>query len=111
MNALAPTAATFPHKRSLTTPHYDHITPPVEGKPHGMFSSGVTDDRNIYEQYDVPPHLLAMGRRMTEPGALRSMVSKDDIPARTRQGDGLGNYNQGIPEQNRVFPERILSGE
>lgn len=72
-------------------------------------------------QYDrgfsapTPPHLAAMGRRLSEPGMLEGLASQADITARSRVGQGLGgiprNPAQAIPESNRVFPERILSGK
>lgn len=65
--------------------------------------------------YDAPPHLVALERRMSEPGALQGIFNKMDISARARNGQGLGGHwnpldRQAIPEENRVFPERILSG-
>lgn len=64
---------------------------------------------------DLPLQLEAMSRRMTEPGAIASIMNTMDISARTRLGQGLGKQwntydRQAIPEENRVFPERIRVG-
>jgi hypothetical protein len=67
-----------------------------------------------FSGYGTPPHLAAMGRRLSEPGMLQGLVNQADISARAKLGQGIGgvprNPSQAIPEQNRVFPERILSG-
>ncbi|CAD6577280.1 MAG: hypothetical protein TREMPRED_001898 [Tremellales sp. Tagirdzhanova-0007] len=96
LTAFSPTAANFLHDRSLRAPNYDFIIPTVEVSAPGISSSRNTAKRDSYNQHDGPPHLSPMSRRMMEPGS--------------RQGDGLGTTNQAIPEQNRIFPERILSG-
>jgi len=63
----------------------------------------------------TPPHLAAMGRRIAEPGTLQGLANQADIRTRARLGQGLGgvpkNPAQAIPEENRIFPERVLSGE
>jgi len=63
----------------------------------------------------TPPHLAAMGRRLSEPGMLQGLASQADIRTRARLGQGLGgiprNPSQAIPDENIVFPDRILSGE
>nr|XP_019042789.1 hypothetical protein I302_08496 [Kwoniella bestiolae CBS 10118]OCF21719.1 hypothetical protein I302_08496 [Kwoniella bestiolae CBS 10118] len=65
--------------------------------------------------YETPPHLLALSRRLHEPGTVEGLVNNADIEARARQGQGLGghwnlNDRKAIPAHNRVFPERILTG-
>nr|XP_019013455.1 uncharacterized protein I206_01522 [Kwoniella pini CBS 10737]OCF52236.1 hypothetical protein I206_01522 [Kwoniella pini CBS 10737] len=65
--------------------------------------------------YETPNHMLALGRRLHEPGTVQGLINNADIEARARQGQGLGghfnaNDRKAIPAQNRVFPERILSG-
>ncbi|WWC90114.1 uncharacterized protein L201_005047 [Kwoniella dendrophila CBS 6074] len=65
--------------------------------------------------YETPAQLLALGRRLHEPGTVQGLINNADIEARARQGQGLGghwnnNDRKAIPAQNRVFPERILSG-
>ncbi|WWC61201.1 uncharacterized protein I303_103781 [Kwoniella dejecticola CBS 10117] len=65
--------------------------------------------------YEAPQHMLALGRRLHEPGTIQGLINNADIEARARQGQGLGgHYNphdkKAIPAPNRVFPERILSG-
>jgi len=107
--ATIPTGAT-----SDTT--YRYKTPPGETSFQGMRHSDGPRESGGYAYHETPPHLTAMGRRMTEPGALQSIVNRCDISARSRQGHGLGSSysphdKQAIPEQNRVFPERIVSGE
>jgi len=56
-----------------------------------------------------------MGRRLSEPGMLQGLASQADIRTRARLGQGLGgiprNPSQAIPDENIVFPDRILSGE
>lgn len=63
----------------------------------------------------TPLHLTAMGRRLSEPGMIADLASRADISARARLGQGLGGIprspSQAIPEQNRVFPERVLARE
>ncbi|KAK6902840.1 hypothetical protein I203_108100 [Kwoniella mangroviensis CBS 8507] len=65
--------------------------------------------------YDTPAHLLALSRRLHEPGTVEGLINNADIEARARQGQGIGghwnaNDRKAIPAHNRVFPERILSG-
>jgi hypothetical protein len=56
-----------------------------------------------------------MGRRLSEPGMLQGLASQADIRTRARLGQGLGgiprNPSQAIPDENIVFPDRILSGK
>ncbi|RXK40590.1 hypothetical protein M231_02045 [Tremella mesenterica] len=68
-----------------------------------------------YPERPLPSHLEAMSRRMSEPGTIAGIMNTMDISARSRLGQGLGRQwnpydRQAIPEENRVFPERILSG-
>ena len=83
--------------------------PPMARRPDIVSSTGIDPQR------DPPPHIAAMGRRISEPGTLESIMSKLDISVRTRMGQGIGgpyypHDKQAIPEGNRVFPERILLG-
>lgn len=68
-----------------------------------------------YSLLTTPLHLTAMGRRLSEPGMIADLASRADISARARIGQGLGGVprspSQAIPEQNRVFPERVFAGE
>jgi hypothetical protein len=52
---------------------------------------------------------------MSEPGMLQGLTGRADIAARTRVGQGIGgvprNPAQAIPEINRIFPDRIISGK
>ena len=69
-----------------------------------------------FVKHGTPSHLIAMSRRMDEPGALMSIVNRCDISARSLQGQGLGSYHsvhnkQIVPEQNIVFPQRVAAGE
>jgi len=69
------------------------------------------------EQYpdSLPPQIEAFGRRAQDPDALQSLLNDMDISARVRIGQGLGRPDdpgdrQRIPVQNRIIPERIISG-
>ncbi|ORY33730.1 RNA recognition motif 2-domain-containing protein [Naematelia encephala] len=80
-------------------------------------NTGVSDgyEGGLASQFRVPAHLTAMSRRITEPGALQGILDQVDISARAKRGQGIGghwhpNDRQAIPERNRVFPERIVSG-
>jgi len=46
---------------------------------------------------------------------LQGLASQADIRTRARLGQGLGgvprNPSQAIPDENIIFPDRILSGE
>ncbi|WVQ70183.1 uncharacterized protein L199_008408 [Kwoniella botswanensis] len=69
----------------------------------------------VQSGYDTPAHLLALSRRLHEPGTVEGLINNADIEARARQGQGIGghwnaNDRKAIPAHNRVFPERILSG-
>lgn len=104
--------------RYTSTPSHSYPETPDIHPQSGLIAPGATYHMSYYAQtqHDVPPHLVALNMRMTEPGALQGIVDRCDTSARSRQGQGLGiNYppfdKQAIPEHNRVFPERILSGE
>ncbi|WWD15844.1 hypothetical protein CI109_100268 [Kwoniella shandongensis] len=87
--------------------------------PNTRYPTPQTSDRasihSSHHDYDAPSHMLALGRRLGEPGTVQGLMNRADIAARARQRQGLGghwnlNDRKAIPEQNRVFPERILSG-
>ncbi|WVF72272.1 hypothetical protein IAT40_007084 [Kwoniella sp. CBS 6097] len=64
---------------------------------------------------ETSSQMLALSRRLDEPGTVQGLANSADIEARARQQQGLGghwnlNDRKAIPTQNRVFPERILSG-
>lgn len=63
----------------------------------------------------TPLHLAAMSQRLSEPGVLADLASRADISARARIGQGIGGIprspSQAIPEQNRVFPNRVFDGK
>ncbi|WVQ78027.1 hypothetical protein IAT38_000108 [Cryptococcus sp. DSM 104549] len=82
---------------------------------HSPASGPWTPDAGSPAEYETPPHILALSRRLSEPGTVQGLVNRADIAARARQRQGLGghwnvNDRKAIPEQNRVFPERIMSG-
>ncbi|KIR58672.1 hypothetical protein I314_05511 [Cryptococcus bacillisporus CA1873] len=65
--------------------------------------------------YETPPRILSLSRRLSEAGTVQGLVNRADIAARARQKQGLGghwdsNDRKTIPEQNRVFPERVMAG-
>ncbi|ODO03398.1 hypothetical protein L198_02245 [Cryptococcus wingfieldii CBS 7118] len=69
----------------------------------------------VFSGADTPPRMLSLSRRLSEAGTVQGLVNKADITARARQRQGLGghwdaNDRKSIPEQNRVFPERIVAG-
>ena len=77
----------------------------------------VSSDSNAGDSYlfGTPSNLVAMNKRMSEPRQLENKVDRLDIFARARVGQGIGGHcdpkdRQRIPEENRVFKERILSG-
>ena len=85
-------------------------------QPQLMSSSPLDREQDPYGKYSlpvsaVPNHLTAMGRRLSEPGTLAGLASQADISARLMNGQGIGGIprspSQAIPEQNRVFPDRV----
>ncbi|WVQ71588.1 hypothetical protein IAR50_001128 [Cryptococcus sp. DSM 104548] len=69
----------------------------------------------VFSEADTPPRMLSLSRRLSEAGTVQGLVNKADITARARQRQGLGghwdaNDRKSIPEQNRVFSERIVAG-
>lgn len=96
-HALGPQASTF--RKHLSQP----LTPSIRHD----------DPYHGYSLPTTPLHLAAMGRRLSEPGMLADLASRADISARVRVGQGLGGMpkspSQAIPEQNRVFPERVFN--
>ncbi|KAK8869880.1 hypothetical protein IAR55_000448 [Kwoniella newhampshirensis] len=93
-------------KRESAPPGTRYPTPSSRGR-YSIHSS--------HKNYETPPQMLALGRRLGEPGTVQGLINRADIAARARQRQGLGghwnlNDRKAIPEQNRVFPERILSG-
>ncbi|WVQ98656.1 hypothetical protein IAU59_005787 [Kwoniella sp. CBS 9459] len=83
------------------------------------YSSPSSWDRNSIvgsqSGYETSSQMLALSRRLDEPGTVEGLANSADIEARARQQQGLGghwslNDRKAIPAHNRVFPERILSG-
>ncbi|OCF35437.1 hypothetical protein I316_02989 [Kwoniella heveanensis BCC8398] len=80
--------------------------------PHGRHKASTIGSQS---EYETSSHMLALRRRLDEPGTVQGLANNADIEARARQQQGLGgHWNLGdrkmIPAHNRVFPERILSG-
>ncbi|WVN85271.1 uncharacterized protein L203_100416 [Cryptococcus depauperatus CBS 7841] len=71
---------------------------------------------STYSDYEgTPSRILSLSRRLSEAGTVQGLVNRADITARAKQRQGLGghwdvNDRKAIPEQNRVFPERITAG-
>lgn len=96
---------------------YTPATPTSTFRKHHsqpLTSSPMAQQEDTYRGQSLPTtplHLMAMGRRFSEPGMLAGLASQADISARVRIGQGLGGVprspSQAIPEQNRVFPERV----
>jgi hypothetical protein len=81
------------------------VTPGVQAHPHRPSHAP-----------SPPQHIEAFGRRAQDPAVLQGVLNSMDITARVRSGQGLGpaydhRDRQRIPEENRVIPERIMSGE
>lgn len=93
-----------PSKRRVATPDF------------GCSSSASWSLDKSSSDYETPPRILSLSRRLSEAGTVQGLVNRADIAARARQKQGLGghwdfNDCKAIPEQNRVFPERIMAGE
>lgn len=93
-----------PSKRRVATPDF------------GCSSSASWSHDKSSSDYETPPRILSLSRRLSEAGTVQGLVNRADIAARARQKQGLGghwdfNDRKAIPEQNRVFPERIMAGE
>ncbi|KIR74108.1 hypothetical protein I310_01705 [Cryptococcus deuterogattii CA1014] len=91
-----------PSKRSVATPDF------------GCSSSASWSLDKSSSDYETPPRILSLSRRLSEAGTVQGLVNRADIAARARQKQGLGghwdsNDRKAIPEQNRVFPERIMA--
>lgn len=98
-----PTSLT-PSKRSVGTPDFAYSS-----------SASWPLDKSSSD-YETPPRILSLSRRLSEAGTVQGLVNRADMAARARQKQGLGghwdaNDRKAIPEQNRVFPERIMAGE
>jgi hypothetical protein len=97
---LAPTSTFMKHRSLPASARYDTFERNHDGN----------------RQYDdLSSELVGMERRMSEPGGLRGLHDRMDTRVRARAGQGLGgpwipNDRKRIPEENRVFPDRILSG-
>lgn len=95
------------------------VTPTTTFRKHAsvpLTLSPFNRQEDPYRKYSLPAtpvHLMAMGRRLSEPGMLAGLARQADISARLRNGQGLGGIprtpSQAIPEQNRVFPERVAN--
>ncbi|OWZ80203.1 hypothetical protein C365_01154 [Cryptococcus neoformans Bt85] len=97
-----PTSLT-PSKRSVGTPDFAYSS-----------SASWSLDKSSSD-YETPPRILSLSRRLSEAGTVQGLVNRADMAARARQKQGLGghwgaNDRKAIPEQNRVFPERIMAG-
>ncbi|KIR32406.1 hypothetical protein I352_05233 [Cryptococcus deuterogattii MMRL2647] len=91
-----------PSKRSVAAPDF------------GCSSSASWSLDKSSSDYETPPRILSLSRRLSEAGTVQGLVNRADIAARARQKQGLGghwdsNDRKAIPEQNRVFPERIMA--
>jgi hypothetical protein len=75
----------------------------------------------LQQIYDLPPHLLQLdsaGRRLSESDTGHGHGSKTGVQYTERPIVAVGHQfghgqfdRQAIPEENRVFPERIAAGE
>lgn len=93
-----------PSKQSVAAPDFACSTSPSWSLDKSFFD------------YETPPRILSLSRRLSEAGTVQGLVNRADMAARARQKQGLGghwdaNDRKAIPEQNRVFPERIMAGE
>lgn len=85
--------------------------------PQNFGPSSPTDEyrSQLHALPPTPINPQATGRRLSEPGLPAGAVENSGMFASGRPGPGMGtrfvNPAQAIPEENRVFPERILSGE
>ena len=91
-----------------SSPHIPHWVHQVKVTP-GVAASKI-------QEQSPPSHIEAFGRRARDPAVLQGVLNSIDITARVRSGQGLGpTYDprdrQRIPEENRVIPERIISGQ
>jgi hypothetical protein len=64
-----------------------HQSFPIYNSPNSAYQSGP------FSGHPTPPHLAAMGRRLSEAGMLQGLVNQADISARAKLGQGIG----GIP--------------
>ncbi|WVR05109.1 hypothetical protein IAU60_002121 [Kwoniella sp. DSM 27419] len=85
----------------------------IPSQPSGIWETASKSD--WHADHDAPARLLALRRRLDEPGTIQGLANNADIEARARQNQGLGGHwnvhdRKAIPAHNRVFPERILSG-
>ncbi|EAL22487.1 hypothetical protein CNBB3660 [Cryptococcus deneoformans B-3501A] len=92
-----------PSKQSVAAPDFACSTSPSWSLDKSFFD------------YETPPRILSLSRRLSEAGTVQGLVNRADMAARARQKQGLGghwdaNDRKAIPEQNRVFPERIMAG-
>jgi hypothetical protein len=90
---------------------------PYSGPMHASTNSSTMHSSGTHGLYrtDLPLQIEAFGRRSQDPAALQSLLNDMDISARVKQGQGLGRPDdprdrQRIPVQNRIIPERLISG-